>query len=447
MKSTIETFTYKTKEIQRVQKVELDNWEELNFFTPKYSNQAFKNLTTLYKDFIVKKYSFIFGQLVLFTLPENIEIPFDDFDEQYGQIYDDLTKVTIAFKKNIQLVNKKLCFKDDKTKDFYYLLEKQGCLDCAIGKRNSLTFLPVGKTFGFLSESNKKKTLKVNSNFFVMDKLDCGSIYDRISTPIGLTVKDGQILSAPLFYRDTFIVDKQNNISIQNIDLKQIRIKIDDVVYEHNKNAYFYTRDTHYKTDKKVGSDIVCINNKVVGLKQSGNCQIPGGGFVVHTLQPIDSITNKTISYCGFENVKFALQVGNAAIKNEKEIRCFTSKFYNFLDFYKPSFPPSMYPLNFNKARAPRIVLGTNKENKPVILWFEGAGKFGYEIGKESCGASLKEVATISKQLGLTNAINLDGGGSACIYLHNKKSLKVSDRDPQTYLENERAISTSIYVD
>ena len=43
-----------------------------------------------------------------------------------------------------------------------------------------------------------------------------------------------------------------------------------------------------------------------------------------------------------------------------------------------------LYPRNYQKDRAPRIVLGADKENQPMLIWFEGAGKFGYVQGKES---------------------------------------------------------------
>ena len=105
-----------------------------------------------------------------------------------------------------------------------------------------------------------------------------------------------------------------------------------------------------------------------------------------------------------------------------------------------------MYPLNYKKDRAPRIVIGSDYEDKPVILWFEGAGKFGYDPERDSAGASLMEVAEICEELNIRNAVNLDGGGSAQIIYVGKRYLKLSDRDPDDLTENERGIATGLYV-
>ena len=81
-----------------------------------------------------------------------------------------------------------------------------------------------------------------------------------------------------------------------------------------------------------------------------------------------------------------------------------------------------------------------------MILWFEGKGKFGYEKGKESCGASLWEVAGICEKMGIVNGISLDGGGSAQILVGKQRMLKLSDRDPDDLSQIERAIPRGLMI-
>ncbi len=81
-----------------------------------------------------------------------------------------------------------------------------------------------------------------------------------------------------------------------------------------------------------------------------------------------------------------------------------------------------------------------------MILWLEGAGKYGHAPGLDSCGATLNESADIAEQFGMVNAIHLDGGGSAEILLKGKRSLSVSDRDPQSFAEKERAVSMALRI-
>lgn len=92
------------------------------------------------------------------------------------------------------------------------------------------------------------------------------------------------------------------------------------------------------------------------------------------------------------------------------------------------------------------MALGVTKDGKPMIIWVEGPGKCGYTRGKDSCGASLSEMANILSKLDITDAINLDGGGSSQILLGNKRFLNISDRDPVDASESERAIPFGLIV-
>jgi exopolysaccharide biosynthesis protein len=102
--------------------------------------------------------------------------------------------------------------------------------------------------------------------------------------------------------------------------------------------------------------------------------------------------------------------------------------------------------MDFDHARAARIALGADASGKPMLLWAEGAAKFGYVPGKGSCGASLKEMADICADLGMHNAVNLDGGGSAQILLNNRRSLMISDRKAEDHSEAERPVPLALYI-
>ena len=124
----------------------------------------------------------------------------------------------------------------------------------------------------------------------------------------------------------------------------------------------------------------------------------------------------------------------------------FLSSFYNIRKLDPVPFPPSLYPMDFDRARAARIALGSNAEGKPMILWAEGAAKFGYVPGQGSCGASLSEMSRLCAQMGMVNAVNLDGGGSAQILLHNRRSLEISDRNRVDHSEAERPVPLALMV-
>lgn len=443
MESEIRTFRYPKGEMQRVQCVKLDSFSQLSFFRPVFSEEAFLRICDLYRNFIVQKYASLLGRIVIFHLPDDMEIPFEDDFSPYDRVYDRLTAVTLNFRKNIRMKDGRMVFSNQKTADFYRSLINRNALQTVQGKRNHLSFLPISHGIGFMSETLKNAELKVNSSFFVMDLLDCATGFDHVGKPIGLCVKDGRIISPPLFDREALLV-RDDSVSIRKTSLNEISVIINDIVYTHGKNAEFFSRPEHARTPKG-GFDIIISDSQIVAVKTGGNSPVPSSGFVLHLNDEI-KINSMEVSYKGMEDVAFGIQVGNSALVNGRRTEKFISGFHNYKNLLTNVYPPSMYPMNYKKDRAPRMILGCDKDNKPVILWFEGAGKFGYDKEKDSPGASLSEAAEICEYMELENAINLDGGGSAQILINGERELLLSDRDPSDLSERERGIAMGLYI-
>ncbi|HSU29559.1 MAG TPA: phosphodiester glycosidase family protein [Chitinophagaceae bacterium] len=68
----------------------------------------------------------------------------------------------------------------------------------------------------------------------------------------------------------------------------------------------------------------------------------------------------------------------------------------------------------------PRTAMGYTKDGKLIILMIEGRNK-------QAGGATLTQEARIFKDLGCWEALNLDGGGSSCLLVNGKETIKVSD--------------------
>ena len=69
----------------------------------------------------------------------------------------------------------------------------------------------------------------------------------------------------------------------------------------------------------------------------------------------------------------------------------------------------------------PRTAMGYTKSNKLIVLVIEGR-----HLGSAE-GATLIQEAQIFKDLGCWEAINLDGGGSSCMLVNGKETIKISD--------------------
>ena len=50
---------------------------------------------------------------------------------------------------------------------------------------------------------------------------------------------------------------------------------------------------------------------------------------------------------------------------------------------------------------------------------------------RAGAGATLVQMAELFKQLGCREAMNLDGGGSSCLLVNGKETIKVSDKTGQ----------------
>jgi hypothetical protein len=72
----------------------------------------------------------------------------------------------------------------------------------------------------------------------------------------------------------------------------------------------------------------------------------------------------------------------------------------------------------------PRTAMGYTKDGKLIILMIEGRNTVAH-------GATLEQEAQILKGLGCWEALNLDGGGSSCMLINGKETIKPSDKEGQ----------------
>lgn len=70
----------------------------------------------------------------------------------------------------------------------------------------------------------------------------------------------------------------------------------------------------------------------------------------------------------------------------------------------------------------PRTLMGYTKDNQLIIMVIEGRNP-----GVAS-GASLLQAAQLMVDLGCSEALNLDGGGSSCMLINGKETIKPSDK-------------------
>jgi hypothetical protein len=71
----------------------------------------------------------------------------------------------------------------------------------------------------------------------------------------------------------------------------------------------------------------------------------------------------------------------------------------------------------------PRTAMGYTKDNKLIILVIQG------RFPNIAEGATLTQEAQMFKDLGCIEALNLDGGGSSCLLINGRETIKPSDKE------------------
>lgn len=444
MNSKVEEVFLDDGNIQKYQLVTDFGWDKLNFLSPQFDKKVIKSMARLYDVNIIVKNPNLYGYLVFFNC--NSESFSLNRNTSVGYIFDNQVLLNYYFnkandEKKISIINNNLKFDDSNLQKIYDNLFNNNLISISKGALDTISFMPVSSNMGYLSEI-KSKSLSVNSHFFLMDKTDIDSPYDELGTPHSLALKNSKILLPPLNHRECLLIDYNNIAKIENLEIVDLQVLIDKIIYKNDVNCKFYYRPENRITPKTQGCDLIIVKDKVVAIKKGGESYIPMAGFIIQVDKQIE-IENNSIEYVGDKiNYKFGIQVGPAMTINNIQVTKLDCPFYKGEGV---PYPSTVYPLDFDKARAARIGLGTFK-NKPILIWAEGAGKLGYIKKEESCGASLLEFSSFCKDYGIENLVNLDGGGSAQLIYNGKKVLKIADREIDKITEAERPIPLGLVI-
>jgi hypothetical protein len=97
------------------------------------------------------------------------------------------------------------------------------------------------------------------------------------------------------------------------------------------------------------------------------------------------------------------LQQGNIKITNEQELK-FAGKAIS--------------------DAHPRTCMGYTNDGRLIVMVIQGRSK-------DAAGATLLQEAILLKNIGCVEALNLDGGGSSCMLINGKETIKPSDKEGQ----------------
>jgi len=281
-----------------------------------------------------------------------------------------------------------------------------------------------GKLKNILSMANESNAIAaVNGDFF------SGS--NGKGHSIGLSINDSKIISS--FAKEnlaknsfaSFLLDEDNNVFYEFLTneiiltskktKKSINIDTINKYSENYATPALYTNDwgTHSigSSDTLALTEMVVQNNKVKEIRiNKPAVEIPKNGFVISTLgDGADFINNnfkkgtrielETSLIPDIEDIEFAIS-GGAQLLKDGEI-------------------PTTFSHNVS-GRNPRTALGTDKRNKTLyLITVDGRQNL-------SIGMTQSEFAEFLKNIGIYNAINLDGGGSTSMVARKSGNFELA---------------------
>jgi exopolysaccharide biosynthesis protein len=85
-------------------------------------------------------------------------------------------------------------------------------------------------------------------------------------------------------------------------------------------------------------------------------------------------------------------------------------------------------------SNQPRTAMGVTADGKMILFVCEGR-----QMTEGVAGLTTADVANVLLDLGCVEAINLDGGGSSCMLVNGKTTIKVSDG-------SQRAVGSTVMI-
>lgn len=271
-----------------------------------------------------------------------------------------------------------------------------------------------------------------------------GGYFDQTGRPLGLVYIDGQLVSEPLYNRTALLLDDSGSAVIEQVDWQgkaiieelEAEISLDGVNRKAQRaeavlfNRYFGDRMPELEEDYY---DIVVRSGQILGVENNSRSRTPiaPDGYIIRVhrdkeavLGLIPELKDKAISLENNFQPDFAennilyglgggpqlLRDGEIAITGEEER--FQADILNY--------------------RAPRTALGITENQRLIMLTVDGRQQ------ETSIGMTLEELAVFMQELGVKDAMNLDGGGSARMVVRGFTMSRPSEK---------RLISNGIIVE
>ena len=281
-------------------------------------------------------------------------------------------------------------------------------VELSTGVNGNLSVIPAIASDTLASKS-KISTIAKREN--AIAAINGGYFKPQTGVPLGTLMINKKVYTGPIYDRVAMgIFD--DGYGMARVQLRAIvdtnigGFKIDNVNQPRmlSTHTIVYTRDWGQITppSPKYGTQLVISKGKLVGVT-SQPTEIPQDGFVIigpaKTLEPFSKAKKFSLNLKinpEWKGVNHIVSGGPYLIKNG--------------DIYVDMTAQKLSAIG---GRNPRTAIGYTRDNNLIMLTADG--REGASIG-----LTLMELASLMKEFGCVNAMNLDGGGSTVMYVNGQ---------------------------
>ena len=289
-----------------------------------------------------------------------------------------------------------------------------------------------------------------NSTFFLNFPEEYATLHSAMNDPAAALVENGYTHQAKTLRRATFVLGEDGSAQITT--RAGNHLKSDVLVFEGESSSASYA----HKCDKSFAENkfgplffgSVLVGNSIVETFEEIATEIPSNGWVIGDseafggrIEPRDAVELQVHEAGGSKrvDVRHAFAVGPMLVDAGEIVPLGDSKedFQSIVMGEAPSFeesaalprtglpqallncdkrgvPPTRFPYDWNRTRAPRTAIGVTQDGSVLLVVVDGRADLPHSIG-----ATLAELAQLMLNLGCVSAMNMDGGGSSVMFVND----------------------------
>ena len=267
----------------------------------------------------------------------------------------------------------------------------------------------IASSENLLASRTKIKNIAQRNDAIVA--INGGYFKPQTGVPLGTLMINGKVYTGPIYDRVAmgFFNNKYEMARVQlraNIETNIGDLQIDNInqprMLSTHKIVYTPSWGELSPPTPKYGKQLVVENNRIKQISTE-RCKIPANGYViVGPAKEIDKISNA-------RRIKFNVKM-NPEWKNVNHIISGGPYLIKNGSIYIDMTAQKLVAIG---GRNPRTAIGYTSNNHVIMLTADGREG-------SSIGLTLNELASIMKELGCINAMNLDGGGATVMYVNGQ---------------------------